>query len=440
MKKRIIVIGGGVAGMQTALRLAEQGVEPVIVEKEPELGGKLRGWHVLFPSFTPAEEVLTALRRRVNESGIEVLTSAEVTGVEPRSVQLADGRALTCDSVVVSTGFTLFDASIKEEYGYGVYDNVITSADLERMFNEGRVTKADGTAPRRIAFLHCVGSRDEKVCQQHCSKVCCVTGVKQAMEMKRLFPEADVFNFYMDIRMFGPGYEEMYREAQQKYNIHFVRGRISEASPTIDGRVQIKAEDTLTGRPLRMSVDMLVLLVGMRANDDNAALAAGAGLNRAPSGFMAPRDLFLENVCSNVDGIFYAGAVTAPKNIGETLNEGIAAAGIAMAAINFGYTISKPRAIDLDRNNLRKSDEILREMPELQTCIGCGACTAICTAGNLTEFNFRKVHTLVRRGEYQGAYEEMNKCMLCGKCRLVCPRGINTRGVVMLIKRKLGDF
>ena len=75
-----------------------------------------------------------------------------------------------------------------------------------------------------------------------------------------------------------------------------------------------------------------------------------------------------------------------------------------------------------------------------ERCIGCGACTALCTAGNLTSFNFRKVHTLVRRGEYQGAYEEMNKCMLCGKCRLVCPRGINTRGVVMLIKRKLGDF
>ena len=329
MKKRIIVIGGGVAGMQTALRLAEQGVEPVIVEKEPELGGKLRGWHVLFPSFTPAEEVLTALRRRVNESGIEVLTSAEVTGVEPRSVQLADGRVLTCDSVVVSTGFTLFDASIKEEYGYGIYDNVITSADLERMFNEGRVTKADGTAPRRIAFLHCVGSRDEKVCQQHCSKVCCVTGVKQAMEMKRLFPEADVFNFYMDIRMFGPGYEEMYREAQQRYNIHFVRGRISEASPTIDGRVQIKAEDTLTGRPLRMSVDMLILLVGMRSNDDLAALAASAGLERAQSGFMQPRDLFLDNIRSNVEGIFYAGTVSAPKSIGETLNEGIAAADAA---------------------------------------------------------------------------------------------------------------
>ena len=329
MKKRIIVIGGGVAGMQTALRLAEQGAGVLLLEKENELGGKLRHWHVLFPSFIPASEVLTELRRRINASDVEVLTGAEVVALAPNGVTLRDGRQLACDSVVLCSGFTLFDAAIKEEYGYGIYDNVFTSVDLERMFREGYVAKADGTRPRRIAFLHCVGSRDEKVCQQHCSKVCCVTGVKQAMEMKRLFPEADVFNFYMDIRMFGPGYEEMYREAQQRYNIHFVRGRISEASPTIDGRVQIKAEDTLTGRPLRMSVDMLILLVGMRANDENAALAEGAGLRRAPSGFFAPRDLFLNNVCSDVDGIFYAGTVTAPKTIGETLNEAVAAADAA---------------------------------------------------------------------------------------------------------------
>ena len=188
------------------------------------------------------------------------------------------------------------------------------------------MTKADGSAPRRIAFLHCVGSRDEKVCQHHCSKVCCITGVKQAMELKEMFPAADVFNFYMDIRMFGPGYEEMYRDAQQRLNIHFVRGRISEASPTLDGRVQIKAEDTLTGRPLKMSVDMLVLIVGMRSNASNARFAAGAGLGVQPSGFLAPRDAFLHNVESGVDGIFYAGAVTAPKNIGESLSEAVVAA------------------------------------------------------------------------------------------------------------------
>ena len=303
--KRVAVIGGGVAGMQTALRLAEQGVEPVIIEKEAELGGKLRGWHVLFPSFTPASEILTELRRRIAERGIEVMTRTEARGFSREGVQLPDGRMLACDSVVVCSGFTLFDASIKEEYGYGIYDNVFTTVDIERMLNEGRVARADG------------------------SKVCCITGVKQAMEMRQMFPEADVFNFYMDIRMFGPGYEEMYREAQQKYNIHFIRGRISEASPMIDGRVQIKAEDTLTGRPLRMSVDMLILIVGMRANDDNAAFAEGAGLNRAPSGFMAPRDMFLGNVKSNVEGIFYAGTVTAPKNIGESLNEGTAAADAA---------------------------------------------------------------------------------------------------------------
>lgn len=329
MGKRVIVVGGGIAGMQTALKLSAGGVSALLLERDADLGGKLTGWHKLFPSFTPAHEVLDELRRRLAASDVEVRARCEVAEVARDGVTLSTGERLEADAVVVATGFTLFDARIKEEYGYGIYDNVYTTVDIERMLNEGRVALKDGTAPRRIAFLHCVGSRDEKVCQHHCSKVCCITGVKQAMEMKQLFPEADVFNFYMDIRMFGPGYEEMYREAQQRYNIHFLRGRISEASPTIDGRVQIKAEDTLTGRPLRMSVDMLVLIVGMRANDDNEAFAAGTGLNRAPSGFLAPRDMFLGNVKSNVDGIFYAGTITAPKNIGESLNEGIAAADAA---------------------------------------------------------------------------------------------------------------
>lgn len=108
--------------------------------------------------------------------------------------------------------------------------------------------------------------------------------------------------------------------------------------------------------------------------------------------------------------------------------------------IDFGYVVSQPRAVDLDRNDLGPVREITREMPEFAACIACGGCTASCTAGNLTSFNFRRVQTLVRRGEYTDAYKEMNKCMLCGKCRLVCPRGINTRGVVRLIKRKLGDY
>ncbi len=325
--KHVIVIGGGIAGMQCAAELARGGVRVTILEKQSDTGGKLRNWHKLFPSLTPAEEVLGGLNHALKRSSeIEVRTGCEAAGVTPQRVTLATGEELECDAVVVATGFTLFDARIKEEYGYGIYDNVITSADLEQMFNSGTVSMAGGGVPRRIAFLHCVGSRDEKVCQRHCSKVCCVTGVKQAMEMKELFPSADIFNFYMDIRMFGPGYEEMYREAQQRCNIHFVRGRISEVSPMIDGRLQIKAEDTLTGRPLKIGVDMLVLLIGMRANDMNTVLEERCGLKRQPSGFMQPRDQFLHNTESNVPGIFYAGAVTAPKSVGESLNEGTAAA------------------------------------------------------------------------------------------------------------------
>ena len=313
--------------MQCAVEAARGGAAVTLIEKEGDTGGKLRNWHKLFPTFTPADEVLSALRHRLaREENITVKTDCEVTAVTPRKVATASGEELACDAVVLATGFALFDARVKEEYGYGIYDNVITSADLERMFNDGAVKLKSGGAPRRIAILHCVGSRDEKVCQRHCSKVCCVTGVKQAIELKKLFPSADVFNFYMDIRMFGPGYEEMYRRAQLDYHINFVRGRISEASQTIDGRVQIKAEDTLVGRPLKMTVDMLVLIVGMKGGASNGSFARSGGLQVAGNGFMQPLDPFAGNVLSQRDDVFYAGTVTAPKNIGESLNEGVAVA------------------------------------------------------------------------------------------------------------------
>ncbi len=327
MKRHVIVIGGGVAGMQCAAELATQDINVTLIEKDSDIGGKVRGWHKLFPTFTPADEVLSGLRHKMAiTSNITIKTGCQATKITPHKVTLSSGEEFSCDAVVVATGYTLFDARIKEEYGYGIYDNVITSADLEEMFNKGDVRMKDGSTPRRIAILHCVGSRDEKVCQRHCSKVCCVTGVKQAIELKQLYPAADVFNFYMDIRMFGPGYEEMYREAQQRYNVHFVRGRISEVSPNIDNRLQIKAEDTLTGRPLKIGVDMLVLLIGMRSNDLNVSLQDDSGLRRQDSGFMQPKDSFLHNTESNVEGIFYAGAITAPKNVAEALNDGATAA------------------------------------------------------------------------------------------------------------------
>ena len=152
MGKRVIVVGGGIAGMQTALKLSAGGVSALLLERDADLGGKLTGWHKLFPSFTPAHEVLDELRRRLAASDVEVRTRCEVAEVARDGVTLSTGERLEADAVVVATGFTLFDARIKEEYGYGIYDNVYTTVDIERMLNEGRVALKDGTAPRRIAF------------------------------------------------------------------------------------------------------------------------------------------------------------------------------------------------------------------------------------------------------------------------------------------------
>ncbi len=327
MKNKVVVIGGGPAGMQAAVSLAAAGLKPVVIECSGETGGKLRNFHHLFPSMTPARKVLDEMHARMDTAGVEVMLHTEVEAVTPEGVVLAGDKKFAADAVIVASGFDLFDARLKEEYGYHIYDNVFTTVDIERMLNKGEVALQDGTAPRRIAFLHCVGSRDEKVNQRHCSKVCCVTGVKQAMELKELFPDADIYNFYMDIRMFGPGYEELYQQAQQDYHINFIRGRVSEASPTLDGKIQIKAEDTLVGRPMKMTVDMLVLIVGMKAGSSGEKFAASCdGISLSPSGFIAPRDLFTGSVSSGVPNVFYAGTATAPKTIGESIAEGSMAA------------------------------------------------------------------------------------------------------------------
>ena len=320
--------------MQAAVSLSRRGIKAVIVEREKEIGGKVASWHMLFPSMTPAAPVVERLKEELRQSDAEVLCSKKACGISDGEVLLDDGSALAADAVIISTGFELFDARIKEEYGYGIYDNVITSADLESMMNKGEVRLTGGRTPERIAILHCVGSRDEKVGQSHCSKVCCVTGVKQAIELKKIFPMCNVYNFYMDVRMFGPGYEEMYRTAQQDYSVHFMRGRISEVSQTIDSRLQIKAEDTLIGRPLKMTVDMLVLLVGMRCGQSNALFAKTKGIECSENGFIKPRDLFGANVCTDARGVFVAGAASAPKCVGEAINEGEAAAARAVEYLN----------------------------------------------------------------------------------------------------------
>jgi len=322
MTGNVIVVGGGTAGMEAAGRLADEGLSVTLVEKEKELGGHLKEWHHLFPDRRRSSEVMSYLKKRTGK--VNVITGATVESFHKKGrefiVNTGNGNTLHGDAMLLTTGFDLFRSERKEEYGYGIYENVITSADLEVMFNKKNVSLKNGGKPERIGLLHCVGSRDEKVGNLYCSKLCCVTAVKQAIELKENLGDCRVFCFYMDMRMGGALYEELYREAQEKYGIGFIRGKISEVSVNIDNRLVIKAEDTLAGRPLRMELDMLVLMAGMEMSQAGARLAESGNLLTGENRFFAPSDNHFGSNLSNVKGIFFAGACTAPMNITETIS------------------------------------------------------------------------------------------------------------------------
>jgi len=324
MDTHIIVIGGGPAGMESAGQLAHAGFKVSLVEKEKETGGHLNDWYKLFPDRRDSKEVLNYLNKRVLSDRITIYKGTRIEkfqSVKDGFVLFTqDGTTLQADAVIVATGFDLFKGARKEEYGYGIYDNVITSKDLEAMFRKGKIIMLNGDSPKAVGFVHCVGSRDEKVGNFYCSKLCCVTAVKQAIEVREHLPESRVFCFYMDMRMGGAHYEELYREAQEVWGINFIRGKVSEASETINNKLVVKVEDTLAGRPLKIELDILVLMTGMEMSEGGNDIARQSGLNTGENRFFLPVDHHYANNISNIKGIFYAGACTAPMNITETVS------------------------------------------------------------------------------------------------------------------------
>ena len=313
--------------MEAARQLKALGLNPIIVEKSSVLGGHVAGWHKLFPDMTPARKILDAYEEPLKD--VEVLLETEISSInrlqKGYSVILSNGRALPCKAVVFATGFKLFEAEKKEEYGYGIYDRVITNRDLEAWFN----THSDARIPEKpsaIGFVHCVGSRDVKAGNTQCSKVCCITAIKQAIELKEEFPDAEIYCFYMDLRLFGKKYEDFYINAQRDYGIHFIRGRVSEVCETIDGRVQVKAEDTLVGKPVKVKLDLLVLMAGIVCNKENQVLAHSLQMPVDDDGFFRSKDNILSITEADRDGIFYVGTCTGPKTVPETVAEARSAA------------------------------------------------------------------------------------------------------------------
>jgi heterodisulfide reductase subunit A len=327
-EKNVVIIGGGPAGMEAAAKLAGFGHQVTIVEKEEQTGGNLKRWHNLFPDFTSSKVVKDYLKSGIQKSGANVLVQSEAVRIDREKdnqlVILKNGKSLKADAVVLATGFQPFDARRKEEYGYKIYDNVITSVDLEQMFTSGAIVTSSGKIPQRIAFIHCVGSRDKKSGNLYCSKVCCVTGVKQAIELKKEIQEAKIYNFYMDLRMYGQDFEELYIEAQQKWGITFIRGRVSEIAQNIDGSLQLKAEDTLVGRPIRMNFDLVVLLVGMVPSSGSEALGKSASVNFTGGNFFRSVERPIKMNETEAPGIFITGTCREPLSIQETLADATA--------------------------------------------------------------------------------------------------------------------
>lgn len=324
--KLVAIIGAGPAGIEAAAILADY-ADVVIYEKADAPLPNVTDKALLFPNFADAQEVAARLRAKLHHPRIKLATSREVSRIVPPTDGgarwLVDGEPY--DAVLLASGYKPFDAHRKEELGYGIYAGVCTSLEMERLISGQQLVTPLGEAPKRVVFLQCVGSRDEKTGNRYCSKLCCVTAVKQAIEVKRLSPATEVYLFYMDLRMWGQHFEELYRTAQQEYGIKFIRGRISEASSTFDGRVQIKAEDTLMGLPVRMTADMLVLMVGMEASAGTRRLATQCQIC-GEYGFAQSKEPHLEDNLTLRRGLFVAGACKRPMSLTDAVNDGRSAA------------------------------------------------------------------------------------------------------------------
>lgn len=323
MKEIVVIIGGGIAGLEAATQLLKLGHSPIIVEKSERLGGHVADWNRLFPDLTPAKDIVKELIASSKDANIFLKTEISFINrlKDSYNVMLSNGISISTRYILYTTGFKLFDAQKKEEYGYGIYNQVITNADLEQWFNTGKDKRISGKEISKIGFVHCVGSRDEKARNSQCSKVCCITAIKQAIEMKEKFPDAEIYCFYMDLRLFGKKFEDFYIKAQRDYGIHFIRGRVSEVTENIDGRVIVKAEDTLAGKPLKVTLDLLVLMSGMICNPESTKAASMLSLPIDSDGFLQSSDNVFHITSSPRKGVYYAGACTGPKTVPETLAE-----------------------------------------------------------------------------------------------------------------------
>ncbi|MFC1849339.1 FAD-dependent oxidoreductase [candidate division CSSED10-310 bacterium] len=310
-------------------------------------------------------------------------------------------KEIMVGTVIIATGFKVFDAQKLPYYGYGEFPQVYTSLEVERLINAagptgGEVILRDGSKPTTVGIIHCVGSRDKNT-NQYCSRVCCMYSLKLAHLIKEC-SHGEIYNFYIDMRTPGKGYEEFYDKLLQE-GVHFIRGRVAEVTdwanrPFEEGKLIIRVEDTLIGAVRRIPVDMVVLAVGMEPGHDTPEIRRLFNVQCSQEGFFLERHPKLAPVNTFTDGIFLAGACQAPKDIPDTVAQAGAAAAEALALIDAGYIELEPNTAYI----------------EAEKCSGCKTCLPLCPYSAI----------LYNEEEKKASLQDI-LCKGCGTCVAACP-------------------
>ncbi len=308
-------------------------------------------------------------------------------------------------SIVVATGLEPYDPKELDEYGYTRFQNVLTSLEFERLVNAGGPTKGelirptDRKRPRSVGFVQCVGSRSARKGGSYCSNVCCMNTVKSTLVLKEHYPNIDVKVFYIDIRAFGKGFEDLYTRSR-RLGVHYLRGLPGTVEETNDRVLRVSVENTATGRLETHELDMLVLAIGVKPASTTQRLQEMLGLQLTPDGFFLEAHPKLLPVDAATRGIFYAGCAEGPKDIKESVTQASAAAARAIRLMHKGEITTEPI-----------TSEVIAEQ-----CKSCGKCAEVCPYNAISVDVKRKTPAVINTAA----------CAGCGTCAAECPFGAIT--------------
>jgi heterodisulfide reductase subunit A len=302
-------------------------------------------------------------------------------------------------SIIVATGTEVYDPTELDEYGYTRFENVLTSLEFERLINAGGPTDGelirptDRKRPLSIGFIQCVGSRSARKGSEYCSNVCCMNTIKSTLMLKEHYPDIDIKVFYIDIRAFGKGFEDLYKRSR-RLGVQYLRGLPGTVEQTKDQSLRVAVENTVTGRLESYNLDMLVLAIGMKPAPSTQRLQEMLGLQLTPDGFFLEAHPKLQPVDAATRGIFYAGCAESPKDIKESVTQASAAAARAIRLMHKGEITTEPITSEV--------------IPEL--CKSCGKCAEVCPYNAITVEVKKKTPAVVNTAA----------CAGCGTCAAEC--------------------